>query len=158
IKRQKAFAEFIRDRLVDAEEVAIPPNLEEGVEVGVVVLTILKHAIQICRNFDKPKGEDDDSDELKPGEWIFLETAEDSKVGLEVYVKYEGLKARILDQMAFGNTETKITRKEVVRWLLDRGRYHDKNASVNRRRCAYVLPYDLVQSFEIFRLRVTANC
>lgn len=78
--RGKEFKQFIVGRLADAEEVEIPPNTEEGIEVGVVVLTLLKNAIRNCRNFDLP-GEDD---ELQPGEWVFLETTAESKCGLEV--------------------------------------------------------------------------
>src|SRR5262249_31346576 len=110
--------------------------------------------IQNARNFDQPQ----DEDELIPGEWLFVETAEDSQCGPEVYIKFEGLKACILDQVALGNTETKLTRKEVVRWLLDHGRHCGKDATVNRRRCAYTLPYSLVDSFEMFYLRNRCEC
>jgi hypothetical protein len=154
-KRKSEFSEFMREHLLEAEEEEIPPNMEEGVEVGVVVLTLIKNACRNARNFDLPGGEEDcdESDKLQPGEWLFLETAEDSKCGLEVFVKYEGLKARILDQIAMGATETKLTRKDVVKWLLAHGRYCNKDASINRRRCAYVLPYELVENFQIFSLR-----
>jgi hypothetical protein len=146
------FHQFIQDRLAEAEEEEIPPNMEEGVEVGVVVLTILKSKIRNCRNFDVPLKEDF-SDELEPGEWVFIETAEDSKCGLEVFIKYEGLKACIQDQVAFGNTETKMARREVVAWLMAHGRHYGKDATINRRRCAYVLPFSLVEGFEVFALR-----
>jgi hypothetical protein len=146
--RGKKFREFIRERLAEAEEEEIPPNMEEGAEVGVVILTILKNGIRNARNFDLEQQQD----ELRPGEWLFLETAEDSKCGLEVYIKYEGLKARILDQVAMGATETRLPRREVVRWLKANGRYYGRDATVNRRRCAYVLPHDLVEKFEVFSL------
>jgi hypothetical protein len=154
-KRKEGFHQFMQERLVDAEEEEIPPNLEEGAEVGVVILTILKSKVKICRNFDVPPGPGfvDDGDELRAGEWLFLETAEDSKCGLEVYIKYEGLRSCILDQVAMGSTETKMGRREVVAWLMAHGRHHNKEATVNRRRCAYILPYSLVESFEVFALR-----
>jgi hypothetical protein len=148
-KRNRDFVTFIRDRLADAEEEEIPPNMEEGAEVGEVVLTILKNKVRNARNFDEPQ----ETSELLSSEWIFLETAEDSKCGLEVYIKYQGLKARVLDQIAMGTTETKLTRKEVVAWLRAHGRYHNKEATVNRWRCAYVLPYELVEGFQVFALR-----
>jgi hypothetical protein len=146
VPRNRDFKQYIRDRLAEAEEEEIPPNMEELAEVEVVVLTILKNCARKVRNFDFPQ----DNPELEPAEWLFLETAEDSKCGLELYIKYEGLKSKILDQVALGATETKITRKEVVKWLKLHGRHYDKNASVNRRRCAYVLPYSLVEGFESF--------
>ena len=119
-----------------------------------VILTILKSKMERCRDFDVPqKVEEGNSDKLHPGEWIFIETADDSKCGPEVYIKYEGLKACILDQIALGTTETKLARKEVVAWLLAHGRYHNKDATVSRRRCAYVLPCSLVDNFEVFALR-----
>jgi hypothetical protein len=152
-KRRSEFHKYMQERLSEAEEEAIPPNTEEGAEVGVVILTILKSKLTTARNFDLPGGEEDERDKLVPGEWIFVETAEDSQCGLEVYVKYEGLRACILDQVAMGCTETKLTRKEVVKWLRDHGRYYDRKTSINRRRSAYVLPYDLVKGFEIFALR-----
>jgi hypothetical protein len=145
----KGFKPFMRERLADAEEQEILPNMEEGVEVGVVILTILKSASKHCRNFDF----DQHNDELEPGEWLFLETTEDSKCGPELFIKYEGLKAKIIDQVAMGNTETKMQRKEVVKWLLAHGRHCGRDASVNRQRSAYVLPYDLVEKFEVFNLR-----
>jgi hypothetical protein len=148
-KTRAEFHRYIQERLSEAEEEEIPPNTEEGVEVGVVVLTILKSKARIARNFDVPQ----EHDQLLPGEWLFLETAEDSRCGLEVFIKYEGLRACIVDQIAVGNTETKLTRKEVVAWLRAHGRYYDRKASVNRRRCAYILPYALVENFEIFSLR-----
>jgi hypothetical protein len=151
-KRTTTFHQFIQDCLAEAEEEEIPPNLEEGVEVGVVVLTILKNKIRNCRNFDYPLKEGF-SDELGPGEWVFIETPEDSKCGQEVFIKYEGLKACILDQVSFGNTETKMARREVVAWLMAHGRHYGADASINRRRCAYVLPYSLVDGFEVFALR-----
>jgi hypothetical protein len=148
-KRGKDFLQFMRERLIEAEEEEIPPNTEEGAEVGVVVLTILKDGIRNCRDFDQPQ----ENDELGPGEWIFVETAEESKCGAEVYIKYEGLKAKLLDAIALGATETKLTRKEVTDWLLAHGRYYNRNTSINRRRCAYVLPFSLVESFEVYALR-----
>jgi hypothetical protein len=147
--RGRGFKQFMRERLAEAEDEEIPPNMEEGVEVGVVVLTVLKNKIRNARNFDYSQEED----ELRPGEWLFLETAEDSKCGLEVYIKYEGLKGCILDYVALGQTETKLPRKDVVSWLLAHGRHHGKDASINRRRCAYVLPFSLVDGFEVFGLR-----
>jgi hypothetical protein len=154
-KRKGEFHPYMQERLADAEEEEIPPNMEEGAEVGVVVLTLLKGGIRNCRDFDFPGDDDDDGedDELGPGEWLFVETAEDSKCGKEVFVKYEGLKAKILDQIAMGATETKLTRREVVKWLKAHGRYYNREASVHRRRCAYVLPYELVKNFEVFNLR-----
>ena len=148
-KRGKDFWEFIRDRLAEAEEEEIPPNTEEGIEVGVVILSILKIWSRNIRNFDYPQ----ENDELEPGEWVFLETAEESTCGVEIYIKFEGLKAKVLDQVALGATETKMPRKDIVKWLRAHGRYYNGKASVNRRRCAYVLPYDLVDSYEGFRLR-----
>jgi hypothetical protein len=150
ISRKGAFRQFISERLLDAQEEEIPPNTEEGVEVGVVVLTLLKNGLRNCRDFDKPQEEN--NDELRPGEWIYVETVEENR-GQEVFIKFEGLKAKILDQIALGATETKITRKEVVKWLLAHGRYYGRDASVHRRRCAYVLPLGLVESFEVFALR-----
>jgi hypothetical protein len=41
----------------------------------------------------------------------------------------------------------------VVKWLLAHGRYCRKDASTNRHRCAYVLPFDLVDKFEVFATR-----
>jgi hypothetical protein len=143
------FKPFIVERLAEATEEEIPPNTEEGIEVGVVVLTLLKNAIRNCRNFDLP-GEED---ELQPGEWVFLETSAESKCGQEVYIKYEGLKAKIIDQIAMGATETKMTRKEVINWLRAHGRYYNREASVNRHRCAYVWPMELVEKFEVYSLR-----
>jgi hypothetical protein len=148
-KRGREFHQYMQEHLSEAEEEEIPPDTEEGVEVGVVFLTILKNKIRNVRNFDLPQEED----ELKPGEWVFLETSVESRVGLEVYIKFQGLMSRVLDQIAMGSTETKITRKEVVKWLRANGRWCSREASVNRWRCAYTLPYSLVESFEIFALR-----
>jgi hypothetical protein len=135
--------------LIDAEE--IPPNTEEGAEVAAVVLTILKNGIRNCRNFDYEQ----EIQELGPGEWIFVETAEESKCGQEVYIKYEGLKARIINQMGDGGTEMRFTRKQITKWLRETGRYYNVNASVNRRRCAYILPYNLVDKHQVFSYRNT---
>jgi hypothetical protein len=146
---REKFFDHIRDCLAEAEEEEIPPNTEEGADIGEVVLTILKSKVGSSRDFDKPQEED----ELRSNEWLFVETAEDSKCGAEVYIKYQGLKACILDQVALGNTETKFTRKEVVAWLLAHGRYHNRETTINRRRCAYILPYSLVDGFEMFYLR-----
>jgi hypothetical protein len=150
-RSKKEFKQYMNERLLEAEKEEIPPNTEEGVEVGVVVLAILLNAIQNCRDFDKPQ--DDLGQELRPGEWVFIETSEDSKCGQEVYIKYEGLKARVVHQMCDGGTETRLTRKQIVKWLMANGRYYDKTASVNRRRCAYVLPLELVESHEVFSFR-----
>jgi hypothetical protein len=139
----------MQERLADAEEEEIPPNLEEGVEVGVVVLTILKNRLRNVRDFDFEQ----EKDELEPGEWLFVETVSDSRCGKEVFIKYKGLKACILHEVANGNTETKIARKEVVAWLKAHGRYYNGSATINRLRCAYVLPYDFVDTYQVFALR-----
>lgn len=145
----KDFLQYIRERLAEAEEEEIPPDTEEGVEIGVVVLTILKNQVRKARDFDQPQ----ENDELKPGEWCFIETSVESRVGVEVYIKFQGLMSRVLDQIVMGSTETKIKRGEIVKWLRAHGRYCNREASVNRWRCAYILPYSLVESFEIFALR-----
>jgi hypothetical protein len=88
--------------------------------------------------------------ELNVGEWIFLETVSGVK---EVFIKFEGLMARILDAIAIGSAETKITRKDLGAWLEANGRHYNKHASPNRHRCAYVLPLELVEKYEKFRLR-----
>ena len=59
----------------------------------------------------------------------------------------------MLDQEALGATEVKLTRKVVVNWLLAHGRYCRRDASVNRHRCAYVLPAETVEKFEVYALR-----
>lgn len=148
-KSRAEFHQFIQERLGDAEEEDIPPNTEEGVEIGVVILTILKSKITNARNFDLPQEED----MLRPGEWLFVETSAESRDGLEVYIRFQGLMGCIIDQVAMGNTETKITRKDVVAWLRAHGRYYNREASVNRWRCAYIVPWALVNGFELFSLR-----
>jgi hypothetical protein len=147
--RGKKFIDYIRERLAEAEEEDIPPNMEEGIEAGVVILTLLKNAIRNCRDFDQPQ----DELELKPGEWLFIETAEDSRCGEEVYIKLEGLMAKVSGQVAMGNTETKLTRKDVSKWLLVHGRQCGRTATVNRRRSAYVLPLGIVEIHEVFASR-----
>jgi hypothetical protein len=148
----KAHKQFIRDRLAEAEEVEIPPNMEEGVEAGRVVLHILKNSVRNCRDFDykNPDPEVYMDPELNVEEWVFLETVNGVK---EVFIKFEGLMARILDAIAIGSTETKITRKDLGAWLKANGRHYNKYASPNRHRCAYVLPLELVEKYEKFRLR-----
>ena len=48
-------------------------------------------------------------------------------------------------------TETKLTRKDVVKWLVANGRHCSKTSiSVLTPMSAYVLPFDLVNSFEVF--------
>ena len=149
VDRGKNFKTFIRERLAEAEEQEIPPSLEDGVEIEVVVLNILKNALRSARNFDDPQ----ESDELRPGEGIFTEAAEDSKCGREVYIKFEWLKARVLHEVSVGNTETKLTRAMVIAWLEAHGRHCSRNATVNRRRSAYVLPYSLVAEHQVFALK-----
>jgi hypothetical protein len=150
-KSRAEFHRYIQERLGEAEEEDIPPDTEEGVEVGVVILTILKNKIVNARDFDVAQEED----KLRPGDWVFLETSAESRVGLEVYIKLQGLMGCILSHIAMGNTETKITRKDVVAWLRAHGRYCNREASVNRWRCAYIVPHALVDSFEVFPLRGT---
>lgn len=148
LSRGKEFKQYMRDRLAEAVEEEIPPNTEEGIEVGIVVLRMLYNEIKRCRNFD----EEQENVQLEPGEWIFLETVEEAR-GLEVFIKYEGLGAKIMHEVSVGNTETKLARKDVVKWMLAHGRYYNRMASVNRRRSAYVLPIDLVKNFEVFAPR-----
>jgi hypothetical protein len=155
--RGRDFKEYMRQRLAEAEEEEIPPNMEEGIEVGVVILTILKNAIRNIRDFDYQGNGEEGEDKLRPGEWLFAETAEDSRCGKELFIKYEGLKARVLHEVVNGSTETKLTRREVVKWLRAHGRCYGRDATVNRRRSAYVLPYDMVEKFEVFALRAMSN-
>jgi hypothetical protein len=148
-KRGRDFLNFMNNRLLDAEEEAIPPNTEEGVEVARVVLTILKNKCRNCRDFDCEQEEWG----LIPGEWVFVETAKDSSCGKEVFIRFEGLMACVLDEVAMGCTETKMTRKEIVDWLLAHGRHLGRDASPNRVRSAYAIPFSLVEGFQIFALR-----
>ena len=53
--RGREFKKFIVERLAEAVEEEIPPNTEEGIEVGIVVLTLLYNEIKRCRNFDFPQ-------------------------------------------------------------------------------------------------------
>ncbi len=52
LSRGKEFKQYMRDRLAEAVEEEIPPNTEEGIEVGIVVLRLLYNEIRRCRNFD----------------------------------------------------------------------------------------------------------
>jgi hypothetical protein len=135
--RKGSFQQFIQDRLAEAEEVEIPPDMEEGSEVGAVILNIIKNHIHNCRDFDyRPAPdsgngnelmpdevtEDDDDDpedssELYPGEWLFVETVPESTCGKEVFIKLNGLMSFVTSENANGNTEYKMTRKEVSDWL-----------------------------------------
>jgi hypothetical protein len=152
-KRGKDFLQYIRDRLTEAEEEEIPPNMEEGAEVENLLLCILKNQMWNARNFDKEQ----ENQELISGEWMFMETADDSKCGLEVYIKLNGFMAGVTYQKANGNTETKLTRKEVVAWLRAHGRCLNREATVNRRRSAYVLPYEFLKNASIFSMKQYFN-
>ena len=50
---REKFKQFIVERLAEAVEEEILPSTEEGIEVGIVVLTILHNEIKRCRNFDQ---------------------------------------------------------------------------------------------------------
>lgn len=148
--RKGQFKQFMRERLIDAEEEDIPPDTEEGAEIRAIVLTILKKELNgRCRDFDQPQ----ENQELEPGEWVFCETVMESKCGAELFIKYEGLKARITHFIALNSLEIRPNRREVTKWLRANGRYYDKKASVNRHRCAYVLPYEMVETHKVFDYR-----
>jgi hypothetical protein len=155
-RKAAEFEQYIQARLAEAEEVEIPPDMEEGSEVGAVILNIVKNYTHNCRDFDikgdDPEGSDAD-DRLFSGEWLFVETIEGSKCGKEVFIRVRGLMAKITWENSNGNTPSKITQKEVTDWLKGHGRYYDREASKNRYRSAYVLPLKMVLEHEIFPLR-----
>jgi hypothetical protein len=152
-KRGQNFHQFMQRCLSEAEEEPIPPSTEEGIEVGVIILTVLKNNVGNSRDFDKPQPDDVGGDMLQPGEWLYTETVAESKCGKEVFIKYEGLRSKLMHLVAIGATETKITRKQATDWLQANGRYYDRESSPNRRRCAYVIPLELVEKFEVFAYR-----
>ena len=89
----------------------------------------------------------------RTGEWISLETAEDSRCGLEVFIKYEGLNGKICPSSCDGSHGNEVATKGSGEVVVGPRTILNRTASVNRRRSAYVLPFELVDKFEVFPLR-----
>jgi hypothetical protein len=132
------FDNYVRARLVEATVKETLPGLEEGVIAGHAVFSVIAKFMKKACDYDNP----DRRSDVNRGDPFFMETRAEGPGYKEIFIRINYLMDGLIFEQSIGQLERKVTRDEIVDWLLIIGRTpYPVTASPRRLRSTYPIPY-----------------
>jgi hypothetical protein len=141
------FDQYLRERLVEATIMEILPGLEYGAVVASAVFYSINMAISKfhCADYDDPERKHD----LGKDDPAFIETRNEGPGYPEIFIRINHLMGLMTFLQSQGNFEKKVSREEVIEWLITVGRkpYPWTGVSPRRLRSTYPIPFYLYEKW-----------